>query len=66
MNGLARILKPIDNGWVIRLPDGRELARFTGPNAKQRALRYVVTHDIANELRRESQHGGNGSATPTG
>ena len=54
MNGLARILKPIENGWAIRLPDGQELARFTGANAKQQALRYVVTHDIAKEARLRS------------
>jgi hypothetical protein len=31
------------------LADGRELARFTGPDAKRRALRYVAT---VNSVRR--------------
>ena len=54
LNGLAQILTPIENGWAITLPDGCEVARFVGPTAKQRALRYVVTHNIADELDRHS------------
>jgi hypothetical protein len=41
MNPLAVTLKPIDHGWAVTLSDGRELARFTGPAAKFRALRYL-------------------------
>jgi hypothetical protein len=43
MNALAVVLKPINRGWVIALTDGREIARFTGPGAKRRALRYVAS-----------------------
>jgi hypothetical protein len=38
---LAIILKPILWGWAVCLTDGRELARFQGPAARSRALRYV-------------------------
>jgi hypothetical protein len=41
MNPLAVTLKPIRHGWGATLSDGRELARFTGPAAKFRALRYL-------------------------
>jgi hypothetical protein len=37
----AIILKPILGGWAVSLTDGRELARFHGPWARLRALRYV-------------------------
>ena len=40
MNMVALILKPVDHGWTVALTDGRELARFTGPWAKWRAIRY--------------------------
>jgi hypothetical protein len=35
------ILKPILGGWAVCLSDGRELARFRGPAARCRALRYL-------------------------
>jgi hypothetical protein len=38
---VAVVLRPIDCGWVVALTDGRELARFTGPFARRRGLRYV-------------------------
>jgi len=41
MNTLAVMLKLINFGWAVSLADGRELARFTGPGAKRRALRYL-------------------------
>jgi 2-haloacid dehalogenase len=34
-------LRPIFGGWVVCLTDGRELARFRGPAARFRALRYL-------------------------
>jgi len=42
MNPLAVVLKPVNHGWAVALTDGREVARFTGPTAKPRALRYVA------------------------
>ncbi len=41
MKALALILRPIRYGWAVSLTDGRELARFSGPWAKRRALRYL-------------------------
>lgn len=35
------LLKPILLGWAVCLSDGRELARFRGPAARCRALRYL-------------------------
>jgi hypothetical protein len=43
MSALAVMLKPIPDGWIIALTDGRELARFTGPAAKRRALHYLAS-----------------------
>jgi hypothetical protein len=40
---LAITLKPLVGGWAVCLTDGRELARFRGPGARERALRYVST-----------------------
>jgi hypothetical protein len=40
---------PVEGGWVVMLTDGRELARFTGPGAKRKALRYVAS---TNHVRR--------------
>ncbi len=40
-NTLAIILTPIVGGWAVCLTDGRELARFRGPGARFRALRYL-------------------------
>ena len=42
MNAVALILKPIDHGWAVALTDGREVARFTGPGAKWRAIRCIA------------------------
>ena len=42
MNPLALIIKPTRYGWAVYLTDGRELARFSGPGAKRRALRYLT------------------------
>lgn len=41
MNPLRIMLKPITWGWAVSLTDGRELARFRGPGAYDRALRYL-------------------------
>jgi hypothetical protein len=38
---LLMMLSPIPHGWSIRLTDGRELARFLGPGARWRAIRYL-------------------------
>jgi hypothetical protein len=37
----AVMLRRIPYGWGVSLTDGRELARFRGPGAYARALRYV-------------------------
>ena len=49
MISLGVMLKPIMGGWVIELTDGREIARFTGPAAKRRALRYLASHNVVME-----------------
>jgi hypothetical protein len=41
MKALAITLKPILYGWSVCLTDGRELARFRGPGARERALRFL-------------------------
>lgn len=41
MQSLAVTLEPILCGWAVRLTDGRELARFRGPLARERALRFL-------------------------
>jgi hypothetical protein len=41
MRAAMVILKPIGHGWVVALTNGRELARFTGPGARWRAIRYI-------------------------
>jgi hypothetical protein len=41
MNTLAITLRPILYGWAVCLTDGRELARFRGPGARGRALRFL-------------------------
>jgi hypothetical protein len=41
MKTVAIILKPIFCGWSVCLTDGRELARFRGPRAHERALRFL-------------------------
>jgi hypothetical protein len=42
MKIVAVNLKPITHGWAVTLTDGTELARFTGPAAHWRALRYAT------------------------
>jgi len=42
MNALALTIRPIYHGWVVQLSDGHELARFRGPGARWRALRYLA------------------------
>lgn len=42
MIAAALILRPVEHGWVVALTDGRELARFTGPGARWRAIRYIA------------------------
>jgi hypothetical protein len=42
MNALALTIRPTPYGWAVCLTDGRELARFFGPNAKRRALRHLA------------------------
>ncbi|MBV9607546.1 MAG: hypothetical protein JO027_20695 [Solirubrobacterales bacterium] len=41
MNALRMMIRPIRHGWSVQLTDGRELARFLGPCARQRAVRYL-------------------------
>lgn len=41
MSALRLILRPIRYGWSVQLSDGRELARFLGPAARWRAMRYL-------------------------
>jgi hypothetical protein len=41
MKTLAITLKPILYGWAVCLTDGRELARFRGPGARDRAMRFL-------------------------
>jgi hypothetical protein len=41
-SAVAVILKPVDRGWAVALTNGRELARFTGPGARWRAIRYIT------------------------
>jgi hypothetical protein len=40
-NTVAIHLERIVGGWSVRLTDGRLIARFWGPGARDRALRYV-------------------------
>jgi hypothetical protein len=40
-NALTINLRAILGGWSVCLSDGRELARFRGPWAHLRALRYL-------------------------
>jgi hypothetical protein len=41
MNALRMMIRPIRHGWAVQLTDGRELARFLGPGARWRAMRYL-------------------------
>lgn len=40
-NTLAIFIRPLPFGWALCLSDGRELARFRGLGARERALRYL-------------------------
>jgi hypothetical protein len=60
MSALRLILKPIRYGWSVRLSDGRELARFLGPGAKWRAMRYL--HRTAEALKNSGARHSSGSA----
>jgi uncharacterized membrane protein YbhN (UPF0104 family) len=46
MNTLAVMLEPVEHGWAVTLTDGRELARFIGPGARRRALRYLAANGL--------------------
>jgi hypothetical protein len=46
MTMLAVMLKPVSHGWAVTLTDGRELARFTGPGARWRAVRYATQRTV--------------------
>jgi hypothetical protein len=41
MTALRMMIRPIRHGWSVQLTDGRELARFLGPCARWRAVRYL-------------------------
>jgi hypothetical protein len=41
MSALRMMIRPIGRGWSVQLTDGRELARFLGPCARWRAVRYL-------------------------
>jgi hypothetical protein len=41
MNALRMMIRPIRYGWAVQWTDGRELARFIGPGARWRAMRYL-------------------------
>jgi hypothetical protein len=41
MNALSMVITPIRHGPIVHLSDGRELARFHGPGAGWRAIRYL-------------------------
>jgi hypothetical protein len=43
----AIILRPLTAGWAVCLTNGRELARFRGPGARLRALRFVRSLGLA-------------------
>jgi hypothetical protein len=43
---VAVMREPIEHGWAVTLTDGRELARFVGPGAKRRALRYLAANGL--------------------
>ena len=42
MKSQALILRRTPHGWAIDLTGGSELARFRGPGAHARALRYIA------------------------
>lgn len=45
MNSQGLIIRSTWCGWAIYLTDGQQLARFCGPGAHSRAMRYV--HQIS-------------------
>jgi uncharacterized membrane protein YbhN (UPF0104 family) len=51
------------HGWAVYLTDGRELARFNGPAAKRRALRYLAS---ATKALRTPAVARKGDSPPTG
>jgi hypothetical protein len=57
MNALALSLTPTHPGWAVSLTDGRELARFRGPGAKRRALRYLASATRALRIPAVAQKG---------
>ncbi len=46
---LALTVTRIPRGWAVALTDGHQIARFSGPAAKWRALRYLDLY--AKEIR---------------
>ena len=46
MKTVAVMLERINHGLAVTLTDGRELARFTGPGAKRRALSYLARQGL--------------------
>jgi hypothetical protein len=57
-------LAPVEGGWVVILTDGRELARFIGPDARRQALRYAAStnpvrrHPLIDKVRRAREQRG--------
>jgi hypothetical protein len=63
MTALALSIRPTRHGWAVYLTDGRELARFNGPAAKRRALRYLGN---ATKALQDPAGASNGHSPPTG
>jgi hypothetical protein len=42
-SGSTISLAPVEGGWAVILTDGRELARFIGPDAHRQALGYAAS-----------------------
>ena len=63
MTALALIIRPTRHGWAVYLTDGREVARFNGPAAKRRALRYLARATNALQAPAAAR---NGHSPPTG
>jgi hypothetical protein len=55
MRSLGVVLKPIFGGWIVELTDGREVARFIGPAAQRRALRYLASNGIVSDADRADE-----------
>jgi hypothetical protein len=60
MTALRMIIRPIRYGWTVQLTDGRELARFLGPGARWRAMRYL--HRAAEALKNAGPRPGTSGA----